>query len=332
VSAAGPGIEPPGATTVLRASVDDVDTYTRVVAGLKVEAVRAGTGRGPNRITSVSDGRISANAPSIGFPTLVRTAIGDENLAFACVESAPRGSHWCGRDINDGELYAYGPGTEHVGVNVPGLEFKFVVVRVDDLQQCADELGLWLGDVDRAFLTRLGRSPKALAAARSLVELFRLPGGRNPPRWRMDELLTVVARGLAQPRVVLLPGVHEIIDSRRVVNTCVELARRIERRPTLRELCRAAVVSERSLRQAFIDEFDLPPTQFFRLWALSEAHRRLVSGQRYGDTVTRVALDVGFGHLGRFAEYYRAIYGESPSQTLGGGPAMAPRSDAAENG
>jgi transcriptional regulator GlxA family with amidase domain len=32
--------------------------------------------------------------------------------------------------------------------------------------------------------------------------------------------------------------------------------------------------------------------------------------------VKRVALDQGFGHLGRFSAHYRELFGESPSATI----------------
>jgi transcriptional regulator GlxA family with amidase domain len=32
--------------------------------------------------------------------------------------------------------------------------------------------------------------------------------------------------------------------------------------------------------------------------------------------VTDVAMQLGFGHLGRFAGHYRELYGEAPSATL----------------
>jgi len=128
-------------TTVMQATVNDVDRYVGAVAGLRIEAVRAGVGWGPNGIKSVTDGRVSANAAAIAFPTLVRTSVADDNLVLVRIESAPPGTHWCGRDVNSGEIFAYGPGTEHVGVNVPGLRFKFVVLGVEDLHQRADETG-----------------------------------------------------------------------------------------------------------------------------------------------------------------------------------------------
>ena len=33
-------------------------------------------------------------------------------------------------------------------------------------------------------------------------------------------------------------------------------------------------------------------------------------------TVTRIATESGFSHLGRFSVTYRAYFGESPSETL----------------
>ena len=86
--------------------------------------------------------------------------------------------------------------------------------------------------------------------------------------------------------------------------------------PSVSELCLAAQVSERRLRQAFVDEFDLSPSRFFRHWALTLARQRLRSADGARHTVTEVAVDLGFNHLGRFAAYYRQLYGEAPSTTL----------------
>jgi AraC family ethanolamine operon transcriptional activator len=92
------------------------------------------------------------------------------------------------------------------------------------------------------------------------------------------------------------------IDSRGVVRRC--------------ELSLTAHVSERRLRMAFTDEFDLPPSQYFRAWALNEAHCRLAHDQRGRTTVTEVARALGFDHLGRFSGHYKQMVGECPSSTL----------------
>jgi AraC family ethanolamine operon transcriptional activator len=78
-------------------------------------------------------------------------------------------------------------------------------------------------------------------------------------------------------------------------------------------MCLAAHVSERRLRSAFYNTFDMPPSEFFRARMLSRARARLHAGEQ---GVTRVALDLGFNHLGRFARQYADLYDERPSDTL----------------
>lgn len=55
--------------------------------------------------------------------------------------------------------------------------------------------------------------------------------------------------------------------------------------------------------------------QYLRDMRFEQARRNLLMGAS-GDCVSRIALDAGFLHLGRFAIEYRRRYGESPSQTL----------------
>jgi transcriptional regulator GlxA family with amidase domain len=50
---------------------------------------------------------------------------------------------------------------------------------------------------------------------------------------------------------------------------------------------------------------------------LEKAHAALQSGDVEGNAgVTKVALDTGFAHLGRFAQDYRTRFGELPSATV----------------
>jgi AraC family ethanolamine operon transcriptional activator len=58
---------------------------------------------------------------------------------------------------------------------------------------------------------------------------------------------------------------------------------------------------------------DLPASsRLSRAWALDEARRRLLASGPADRTVTTIAAGLSFGHLGRFAGYYRQIFGESP--------------------
>ena len=78
-------------------------------------------------------------------------------------------------------------------------------------------------------------------------------------------------------------------------------------------------LSEReSILSDVIDEvFGLGPVSFLRHKRLCAAHSMLHQSAPGSTTVAAVAMGQGFYELGRFAQYYLAMFGERPSQTLG---------------
>ena len=72
-------------------------------------------------------------------------------------------------------------------------------------------------------------------------------------------------------------------------------------------------------RKAFYSNFDrfrdYSPLQFLADRRLKLAHERL-SKPAHSDTVTSIAYDSGFSHMGRFSQAYRKRYGVKPSDTL----------------
>ena len=105
--------------------------------------------------------------------------------------------------------------------------------------------------------------------------------------------------------------------SLRIVWTCVQYAASVQyQRVTLSDLSAAAGVSERRVRDAFSDCHGMSPTAYLRVAALREVRRKLLDGPFARDPVTRAASDFGFWHLSRFAGQYRALFGESPSETV----------------
>jgi AraC-like DNA-binding protein len=84
---------------------------------------------------------------------------------------------------------------------------------------------------------------------------------------------------------------------------------------SMARLCAAIGTSRRQLEYAFQDAFGLNPRQFIRLRRLNDIRRALLRPQR-PSSVTEVALEHGVTHLSRFATNYRALFGESPRQTL----------------
>lgn len=79
------------------------------------------------------------------------------------------------------------------------------------------------------------------------------------------------------------------------------------------QLMAVAQVSERSLYTLFERQVGLSPRDYMRQRKLERVHAQLQSAT--ARSVTEVALNHGFLHLGRFSESYRKRFGELPSQT-----------------
>jgi AraC-like DNA-binding protein len=84
---------------------------------------------------------------------------------------------------------------------------------------------------------------------------------------------------------------------------------------TLGRLCSVAGVGDRALESAFRAHRGLTPLQFVTARRLAHVRRSLLDCSP-GDSITQLAHDAGFVHLGRFAARYRSAYHESPSSTL----------------
>ncbi|MHA6196058.1 AraC family transcriptional regulator [Pseudomonas wadenswilerensis] len=83
----------------------------------------------------------------------------------------------------------------------------------------------------------------------------------------------------------------------------------------LNDLEQVAGVSREKLYEAFRRHHGLTPMAYLKHYRLTSVRSALLSGGAAA-SVSSVALEWGFGHLGRFASDYRKAFGESPSGTL----------------
>lgn len=74
-------------------------------------------------------------------------------------------------------------------------------------------------------------------------------------------------------------------------------------------------VGERQLERLFRDAYGHGPCHWHQLARLNRARSALLQGDTH-DSVTDIALRLGFGHLGRFSVTYRNVFGECPRDTL----------------
>ena len=85
---------------------------------------------------------------------------------------------------------------------------------------------------------------------------------------------------------------------------------------TLQDLVEQTGVSARSLQSGFRACLGLSPMAYVRQYKLALARRALARAAPGQESVTDIALDLGFAHLSKFAQAYKQSFGELPSQTL----------------
>jgi AraC family transcriptional regulator, ethanolamine operon transcriptional activator len=84
----------------------------------------------------------------------------------------------------------------------------------------------------------------------------------------------------------------------------------------LSDLCKIAGASERALEYAFKEVMGLTPVGYLTRLRLHRVREALQTARQGSTTVSAVALEWGFRHLGEFARGYKELFDELPSDTL----------------
>jgi AraC family ethanolamine operon transcriptional activator len=82
------------------------------------------------------------------------------------------------------------------------------------------------------------------------------------------------------------------------------------------KLCEIARVSERTLQYAFNARYGMSPYRFAIQWRLNSVRRELRCASRAGHSIAEVAQRYGFDNPSLFAQRYRELFSELPSETL----------------
>jgi len=284
-----------------------------VVSAFGYKAVRLGLGNGPNVHRLVGFDGVSVQSASIGFPNAGELTLRDDQIAVALCVRAPEGALWSEHDFMPGTMMCWGPGAEATWINREGFSVRFAYVDELAIRSMAETLKHRIRLPEPGAVVQLPQT----ASVRRLIPLLASFGDPldtsvappDNPTGLLVALTHVLAECARRPSAARVRG----LDSQLIVRTCLDYADEAGGRPSVPELCLAAHVSERRLRTAFNDVFDMSPSTFFRLRSLTLARGQLLRG---GISVSAIASELGWSNFGRFAGYYRSVFRETPSHTL----------------
>ena len=237
---------------------------------------------------------------------------------------------WRGTEMQAGDIVFHGRG-ERLHQSTPG-PFVWNVIAMDPAQ---------LQYYGRAFAGTpfslpsegqvLQPSQRIAAGLRRLHARICRLAETKPKIVSHFEVARAMEQGLIQMLVTCLTTASARADghakrghARIMVRFEEVLAEHLSRPLGMPELCALVAVSDRTLRLCCAEFLGMSPIQYVVLRRLKEARRALRDSDLNTVNVAEVAHRFGFAELSRFAETYRATFGEDPSATLQRIPGMRP--------
>ncbi len=290
----------------------DLDELEDSIVGLPLQVRRLEPGRRQARLATFEAGPFTLASLETSFSLTSSGEVDSEHVLLA-MPLSPGSGDWNGAPFDPHSAWVYGPGAEHDGVGphppVAGaVTFPRAWVESRGAAGCSmtDAVDSW-GVIKTPAVGSLARTVSALTSAgdEGVSDRTRSNAAAH--------LEAVVLEVLAAPLSSTSPAG---VVGRQTVAHALDIASSMGPIPSPGEVAVEMGISDRWLRASFKSVFGVSPLTYFRELAMHEAHHDLLAGSPRTTTVTTVALEHGFWHLGRFAAHYRARYGVSPSRTL----------------
>ena len=225
---------------------------------------------------------------------------------------------WCSGTAQGGSLISFNLEHNYDAVT-PAYAAVTVSIQSKRLRFLAEEMGLhW--NLERVFRScNHWHNGRSISLARKLQTLLKdAKSVRVPMRAYSGflnddlprEILTVLLDGVSRSPVISDEYKY------RVLRRALEVINDPERMPIkVNDLCAIAECSPATLRRVFVSEIGISPKTYLRNRCLSAVRDALARSPENG-SITEIANEWGFWHMGQFAKDYRAMFGELPSITL----------------
>lgn len=309
-------------TSVQHKIITSVDELLDPIGAARVtpKVLRPGAMRA--ELVRYDAGRMFVEIADYSFPYITEGETCEGRIALL-TPIRHSGAHLNGEAVSSGRLYGFGEAAEVRAATAGPMRVGIVSMPITDIERAAAALGVDIDLPDRGeFRPMQSIEPRRLRQLfDSALHSARSTRGASSDRVAADALCDalaeIVTRSFEQ-RTATPPRHRGTLNSMRITHVCEEFAETTRYRDvTLTKLCTASGFGERRVRTAFYDCYGMSPTAALRITALHRVRRALLDQPLTRDAVSRAASDFGFWHLSRFAGEYRALFGESPSTTLG---------------
>jgi AraC-like DNA-binding protein len=233
---------------------------------------------------------------------------------------APGTRHWL-NEVSSGVVGVFLPGDEHDALYPPGSLYAVVTLAAERLEELAAQHDLVL---DAKTLGGTGiDSNKRFAASdlsRLRTQFEQIHAGRcadaSSARMIGTQLLDAMIVHFARHPRFQIGGTDPRGLARVVARARAFIHANLDQPLSIDKIANAAATSHRTLHRAFHLVLDETPYSYVQKLRLHRIRHELVTDAEVACTITSVAHRWNVVELGRFAAWYRDLFGELPSQTL----------------
>lgn len=247
-------------------------------------------------------------------------------IVFAIPLSAPQLLRWHGHPLPAGHVMLQKSSHGVDFIRQGTFHHALAVINIVSLLQAAHATNqpeiepLLLGNA-----IMVHPDPMALKQFRSYLQTLFILVQMHPERALQPTMQTFIRkRAITLMLNLLTPHtdnqdvspLHASSRCQLIKQAAVMILENLDRPWTVHDLCTELHVSERTLRYGFQECFGMGPIAYLKVHRLNGVRRQLKASIAHQTTVTDVAIQWGFWHMGQFAKDYKKMFGESPSETL----------------
>jgi AraC family ethanolamine operon transcriptional activator len=301
--------------------INGPEDLREVTRGSDLEVTQLKPGKLRGSIKHIGIGNLGISVGQFSSEIRTRGPLHREEVVLGTLlASEGRSSHWW-KETRPGDVGIFPPSVDADAIYEGGAAYAVVSIPLRELLlHLSSENRL----ADPAFWnTKRLSHPDPLIGNQMREQLKNVTSViersvATPSTHAVNFLQRSVIEALAVALLSALPQERErsLYTGARLVSETENYIEAADGRPVhISELCSALKVSRRSLHRAFADTLGIGPVAYLRRKRLSAIRSVLSQSDPVTTSIGDLAFEHGFPEPSRFAAYYRAHFGENPSDT-----------------
>ncbi len=315
---------PDQSMSMVRTRSDDVLQQAEALPFWSQDYTQLSTGRFSGSVESLATKGIQLFRETMNCSVDEIASAPDNSYVIGVPGRTTGHSHWGTMRIEDHALITLDQNAELIFRTAQDSEISVAVIQADRLEAYGEQIL----EMDVRSLFRAIRPVERLSEERvdSMQRVFSSLFHDLPPMamitvthpaWRYfeDEIINECLSALksVKPQSQRQPDIR---IHRYIVNRVRErtLASPLCP-PSIGELCIELNISRRTLNHAFMRVLGVTPVSYIRNIRLNRVRADLLKSTHSDCAISTIAMHWGFWHMSLFSRYYKALFGELPSET-----------------